>query len=80
MALAARSSELMTVLVVLGVLLVVAASLMFYAEGSASLKILQHPGGDVVEHHHLDHRGLRRRVSGNGAGQSDSRGALPFWG
>ena len=35
MALAARSSELMTVLVVLGVLLVVAASLMFYAEGSA---------------------------------------------
>ena len=56
----------LTVVAVLAVMLVLAASLMFYAEKEAQPeKFASIPGRHVVEHHHPDHGRLRGRGAGN---------------
>ena len=70
----AKRYELFTVMLVLVVLLILASSLMFFAEHTVQPGgVLQHTRGHVVDHRHLDHCGLRRCLPHYVGGEDSGR-------
>ena len=69
-----RGPQLLTVIMVLTVLLLIAASLMFFAEHKAQPRqVRQHTRSHVVERDNPDHRGIRRCCSCHRMGPSARR-------